>query len=313
MPIPVSQIITAVTPSAYASLLEYTEIAARLRKYEDKREAEIVLLRAVQIGNTEAVDALLREYNGKAETLLLHAVRVGRTRIVELLLKKGADPNAKGEGELRQSVLVEAVQSGDEEIAELLLEYGANTSDAASQLALQQAVWWKHTKMVQLLLNKGITPASTKGKDRTFALVTAMHPLLLAVRQEHAAIVELLLEYSADTDTSDEDNQLALIEAVRWGHPKMVQLLLDKGINPNAKSMDGEEHALLLAVRKGHEKIVQLLLEYGTDPNASDIYSNNALHSAAVLRQHGVVKLLLSHTPHRFKDRLSAAYTLFWR
>ena len=60
----------------------------------------------------------------------------------------------------------------------------------------------------------------------------------------------------------------------------MVQLLLEKGANVNAKGgIDG--NALYAASVRGHDRIVQLLLENGADANAHGGYDGNALYAAS--------------------------------
>jgi ankyrin repeat protein len=56
---------------------------------------------------------------------------------------------------------------------------------------------------------------------------------------------------------------------LKEGHTEIVQLLLEKGADVNAKNKYGRT-ALIYATERGYTEIVQLLLEKGADVNAKD-------------------------------------------
>ena len=59
-----------------------------------------------------------------------------------------------------------------------------------------------------------------------------------------------------------------------YDHLEVIQLLLDRGANPNAFDMLGHT-PLILSARKGHLEVVKLLLDRGADPNAFDIVGHS--------------------------------------
>lgn len=67
----------------------------------------------------------------------------------------------------------------------------------------------------------------------------------------HKAIIELLLEKGANPNEG-------MIGAASKGHPHIVAFLLDKGADPNG--------GISKASRKGHQDIVALLLHKGAEP-----------------------------------------------
>ena len=83
-----------------------------------------------------------------------------------------------------------------------------------------------------------------------------------------------------------------LISAALHGHNDVVQLLLDKGAEPNLSDQNGNT-ALLYAAFRGHLDVVQLLLNRGADVNMADYYGTTPLHWAAEIGHKHVVKLLL--------------------
>jgi ankyrin repeat protein len=77
----------------------------------------------------------------------------------------------------------------------------------------------------------------------------------------HTEIVQLLLEKGADVNAKDDDGRTALMLAAEKGHTEIVQLLLERGANVNTKI--DEKRILLWAAENGHTEIVQLLLKKG--------------------------------------------------
>src|ERR1700757_966508 len=81
--------------------------------------------------------------------------------------------------------------------------------------------------------------------------------------------------------------------AARRGDVKIVESLLAKGIDVNAKTKYGAT-ALSYAADKGHVEVVKVLLKHKAAVNAKDTFYNATPLTWALYRQHwGVVKLLI--------------------
>jgi ankyrin repeat protein len=84
-----------------------------------------------------------------------------------------------------------------------------------------------------------------------------------------------------------------LIVAAREGHLDVVRLLLDRGANPNVRSI-GDGNALIMAAAEGHPDVVNLLLDRGANINDVVPGDENPLIRASAEGRLDVVKLLVS-------------------
>jgi ankyrin repeat protein len=75
--------------------------------------------------------------------------------------------------------------------------------------------------------------------------------------------VRILLERGAEV------GETAPLEAAENGHEMVTTMLLQKGVNVNARDRDGRT-ALHLAADEGHEMVVRLLPGNGADVSAED-------------------------------------------
>ncbi len=119
-------------------------------------------------------------------------------------------------------------------------------------------------------------------------------PLLWAARYGHDAVVQLLLEKGADLEAKDKDGWTPLLWAAENGHNAVVQQLLEKGADLEAKDKEFDQTPLLCAVQIGHDAVVQQLLEKGADLEAKDEeYGRTPLLWAVENGHNAVVQQLL--------------------
>jgi ankyrin repeat protein len=93
---------------------------------------------------------------GVGDRTPLHlAARGGHRDVAELLLQRGAEVNARAEGEFGHGLtpLHEAARGGHREVVKLLLEHGAdvNTRNDAGKSPLELAVEGGHFDVAELL------------------------------------------------------------------------------------------------------------------------------------------------------------------
>ncbi|KAF5137166.1 Protein TANC2 [Metarhizium anisopliae] len=103
------------------------------------------------------------------------------------------------------------------------------------------------------------------------------------------------LEEDADIETKDSlYGRTRLAWAAGEGHEAVVQLLLEKGTDVNAKDIDGQT-PLWLSAAKGHEAIVRLLINEGADIHIKDKHGRTPLMLAARGDSTAIVQLLLEN------------------
>ncbi|MGL4399682.1 MAG: ankyrin repeat domain-containing protein, partial [Luteolibacter sp.] len=92
--------------------------------------------------------------------------------------------------------------------------------------------------------------------------------LVTAARAGHADCVEILLNKGADPDANGNNRQTALMWAAAAGHEKVVALLVQKGVDVSKQLGSGFD-ALMFAVRGGHIAVVKQLAAAGASATAA--------------------------------------------
>ncbi|KAI6170868.1 Ankyrin-1-like protein [Aphelenchoides bicaudatus] len=117
---------------------------------------------------------------------------------------------------------------------------------------------------------------------------TCLH---LAASEGFHPIVQVLLDYGAETNLADQAGFSPIHLAANRGHLETVRLLINAGADPNRTTETGWS-ALHYACMGGHLEVVKLLLDIGVKLNA-DKHGWTALHSAAFQGHQKIVELLL--------------------
>ncbi|KAI9826793.1 MAG: hypothetical protein M1819_007264 [Sarea resinae] len=118
---------------------------------------------------------------------------------------------------------------------------------------------------------------------------TALHK---AAFYGHKLVVNVLLEKGADIDARSSDELTALHLAARKGNESVVRLLVEKGADLDARDITGRS-SLHLAADQGHYAIVQYLLDKGVDIDLADVFGNTMLHLASEQGNAAVAQMLL--------------------
>jgi ankyrin repeat protein len=106
------------------------------------------------------------------------------------------------------------------------------------------------------------------GADAKFVDRYGVTPLYLACANGNAAMIKLLLDAGADPNSVDPTGETALMMAAKVGVLEAAKVLLDGGAKVDTTDPTYKQTALMFAVRDNHPDIVQLLVDRGTDVNA---------------------------------------------
>jgi ankyrin repeat protein len=234
-------------------------------------------------------------------TALENACNARHINIAELLLKAGADPNLSSG--IYFTALSGAVGKGWAPIAELLLKYNTNPNVPKRYCSpLCCAIAFKQCEMVELLLTHKADPNIVLEDDGTTPLIYAIkiasnisiiRALLIhganpnalctclkpsaaemkisgtalgyaALYNAPAEVFHLLFEYKADPNLGDivEGNT-----ALFFASPKVTELLISHGANPNAVAKNGAT-PLVQALVNNDVACVTTLLAHGARPDA---------------------------------------------
>ncbi|KAF2995333.1 Ankyrin repeat domain-containing protein 44 [Curvularia kusanoi] len=284
---------------------------------------------------------------------LILAARKGLSEIVELLIFHGASPmvqNIRGD-----TALMAAVQDHRREVVQLLLRLAptsVNIEDNRGHTPVQEAFEMRDMELVEMILSIGDF-SDTKRTNNYLLLGASEHsltsvatrmlqepatdpdckdangrtPLFIAAISGCDAIVYMLLgTHKVTLEFRDEDERTPLMEAVFYGHSKVVEILLDHGANLSSVSRDGsfplfeaacennlEMVKLLLAkgadvdfcgergtalagaASGGNYESVELLIRSGANVNAEVPGMGSILRNAVVQEKKNMVRLLIQH------------------
>ncbi|GEM_PF-3374443 len=276
------------------------------------------------------------------DSIVVLALEKGSVDAAMALIRKGANVNNPGPSFLREKVRIGgqspktahalhyAAADGRMDLLQLLLDHQANVNapDSISQAKpLHYAVWNNQTNVIPVLIQKGastedtggwnILPVpNTPGSPGRRLAPGSYTPIGMAIAQENAALVDLLLSHGVDpkgmaTESTSilfwaanlENAEVlkavlahkpSLVQTNLQGYPvlwysvdcglnKTLRLLLETGADPNA-SFRGVP-SLSQAVYRDNFKAAQMLLTHGANPNIMGFVDNWATHSPLSLVQ----------------------------
>jgi ankyrin repeat protein/L-ascorbate metabolism protein UlaG (beta-lactamase superfamily) len=161
-----------------------------------------------------------------------------------------------------QTPLHHAAERGSLEIARILVENGAvvETADHYGWTPLTAALVGGNVDLVRLLLEHGADP------NRTVWQGTPL--MFLCMRHGNLAVMQAMLDGGARVDGREPNfNATLLHQAAEFGYADFATLLLDRGCDLDARESLGRT-ALDIAMQYGHPRVAQLLTERGAKPAA---------------------------------------------
>lgn len=188
----------------------------------------------------------------------MHAIESDTQECVQLLLEHA--PKNVNELGYRPSDMPFLIAKGAyHQIMRLLSLQGVdvNLTSESGQSALWMLARDGRTKAIEYLFR--FHPIIDSPNDKRVT------PLIIACKNGHRDVVELLLNQGADIEWTDVRGNTPLIKACIRGHASIVRLLLEKGADVE-RTIDRQHiTALMHACSRGHVEIVQILVEHGAN------------------------------------------------
>jgi receptor-interacting serine/threonine-protein kinase 4 len=257
-----------------------------------------------------------QDENGR--TILHHIVEQRLENLLTSLAKwipQSSIPDNRGFTPLHQ-----AVRNSDEQMTKALVYAGSDISakDNRGKTALHLACYGDAVGIVQILLDHGANPSAVDCEGRTplhegcgrntvilQKLIKAgadlnprrmprgLTPLYYEAWLGREDAVRILLEAGADPSIQTETGETILQRAIERSHTKVVQLLLDAGVDVNVREFHNGINAILTAASRGADDCIPLLQRAGADIFSVDHHGRNGLHFAARVCKLSTVQLLL--------------------
>jgi ankyrin repeat protein len=119
------------------------------------------------------------------------------------------------------------------------------------------------------------------GADVSLANNYGATPMSLAAEVGNTDMLKVLLEVGANADSPNADGQTALQAVARTGNVEAARLLLEHGGTVDAREKWGGQTALMWASARRHPAMMELLISKGADINARSIDRNYQRHVTA--------------------------------
>jgi ankyrin repeat protein len=148
-----------------------------------------------------------------------------------------------------------------------------NRRDADGTTPLQWAVYNGDVVEARRLVKAGADVSAANDYGAT--------PMSLAAEVANADMLALLVEGGANADSPNTDGQTALMAVARTGNLAAARLLLDHGATVDAKEHWGGQTALMWASARRHPEMMQLLISKGADVNARSTVRDYQRHVTA--------------------------------
>jgi ankyrin repeat protein len=241
-------------------------------------------------------------------TALLFAARQGCVETGEALVEGGTDMSLT-DTDFRFTPLMDAIFNGHLDFAQMLIDKGANINDGSLYVLVDQRNTIPHegdkqtvAGLTHLLLDRGADPNAAFNNGKVPPRMT----------------------YPAIRYGPIPAGSTPLLSAARAQNVALMQILLDKGANPNKATTIDHFTPLMAALSGGPRRrgrgaprsesnlmpAIQLLIERGADVNAANSRGMTAMHYAARIGDDPAVQLLADHGAKLdVKDRLGRTPT----
>ena len=261
--------------------------------------------------------------NKNGESALIGATWGCHRKIAMLLISHGANLNFRNPGH-GSTALTSAVECDDLNLVNFLIDNGADVtvSKKSGITPLMTAVWQNNAKIAESLIEAGadieaawsdggspLYEAAANGFDSIAKLLIdkganvnyvskyiGWTPLMIAVAENHFAIVSSLIEAGADLHVRDHNGFTPLIMAVYNGNAPIVKLLCESEADVNAKDANGWT-PLQFASSYAYTDVVAVLMMHNASVDVTNKDGHDALWYAEKSKNEKIIQMLKNPNP----------------
>ena len=225
-------------------------------------------------------------------------------KIMEHLFQTGTDPNIPNQN--GETPLYLAVQSLHVRFSELLLSFGTQTDEQTLNYVSQRgspgfvSVFLRHRLFNEQYISETLLKAIHSNPPEVAKLLLAHGVLprdgmlLKACQNGFIELIQILMDRGVDPNMKTEDSvSYPLCSAAWYGRKTIVELLISRGVAIGSSS-DEYGTPLIVASCRGHYEVVVILLRAGANVNAIGSKLGTALAAAACCGDRQIVECLLN-------------------
>ncbi len=201
---------------------------------------------AIQSGNIEVLETVVRYHNDKDWENYVLSNNVISVEVMEWLLNQGVDINTKmNEG---KTLLFCACERKSLELLKFLLDnkIDVNVQDNTGSTALHYSVEYKSSEFTEILLQYGANPNIYNNKECT--------PLVNAIASYQLNNIKLLVKHGANLDNIRPNDGALFIAVQECSPPCYIKFLIESG----AKATEG---TLYIALSNGNKAVIDMLMD----------------------------------------------------
>ncbi|XP_067947890.1 transient receptor potential cation channel subfamily A member 1 homolog isoform X2 [Watersipora subatra] len=235
-------------------------------------------------------NARINALDGDQATPLHRATAYDNDEVIEYLVKKGARLEKADKDNF--TALLIAASNGHVNSLKVLIKLHADitVTDKYERTALHWAAQEDQPAIIKALLNNKIGAELLDANDRY-----GNTPLHIAAQKGYMECVKLLLEFNADIEDKNDEEQTPLHLAAQSGMTHIVKWLthVDKTtINDYDENSNTPLH---LAALEGHTKVASVLLERGADIAARNCTLWTPIDCAAAQGRMKMIRCLIDY------------------
>lgn len=216
------------------------------------------------------------------------AVIYGQNEILEYLISQGADVDAENNN---TNPLFLSIYSENLEICKLLIKNkcNVNCSDNTYPSPLFPALLFENYSIFKYLLINGVN-VNTKIENTNSRLTVGWTILHMASEKGNSELVELLLSKGANIEAKDLYGKTPLFYAF---NKDILRNFISKGVDVNVR--DNNNNAVIFEIAGMLDKdTMKYCLSKGINPDIKDKEGNSLLQFMALYGEKDIVKLLVS-------------------